>query len=419
VEAAQDQLMEDDDLAVAYAAALDRVLRRARLMAPDQMPALAAEGARCLGAATTVMWLVDYEQSSLVPLLGPAGAPDRAHLSVDGSLAGRAFRAVELVETDAVDGRRLWVPLLEGVERLGVLEVAVPNDGSPLSEGLRTAFADLAHLLAELLVSKSTYTDHYEWFRRRQAMVLPAEMQHRLLPPLTFGTSRVVISGLLAPAYEVGGDAFDYALNGNLAHVAVFDAVGHGLQASLLANLAVSCYRNSRRAGLDLADAAAMIDGALDEMFGGERFVTALLGQLDIDTGLFRWINAGHPTPMLLRGAQVVKELEGPPSLPLGINALSGADGAFPVSSESLQPGDRLLLLTDGVDEARTEDGAFFGRTRLAEFAAREAASGLATPEVMRRLQQAILRHQTGRLQDDATTLFVEWLGGHEDRLTP
>ena len=418
MDARQDRLLEDPELAVAYAAALDTVLRRARLMAPDQMPALAGEAARCLGAATTVLWLVDYEQSSLVPLLGPAGTP-RAHLSVDGSLAGRAFRAVELVETDAVDGRRLWVPLLEGVERLGVLEVAVPNDGSPLPEGLRTAFTELAHLLAELLTSKSAYTDHYEWFRRRQAMVLPAEMQHRLLPPLTFGTSRVVISGLLAPAYEVGGDAFDYALNGNLAHVAVFDAVGHGLQASLLANLAVSCYRNSRRAGLDLAHAAAMVDGALDDMFGGERFVTALLGQLDIDTGLFRWINAGHPTPMLLRGAQVVKELDGPPSLPLGLNCLSAGDEPFAVSSESLQPGDRLLLLTDGVDEARTEDGAFFGRTRLAEFAAREAASGLATPEVMRRLQQAILRHQTGRLQDDATTLFVEWLGGDEDRLTP
>ena len=405
------------DHAAAYAAALDTILRAAHLMAPDEIPDLATEGARHLGVETTVIWLIDYEQSTLVPLLG-RDDEDRRHLSVDGSLAGRAFRSVEVVETDAPGGRRLWVPLLDGIERLGVLELVVPGPGEPLGQQQHRVFGQLAHLLAELLVSNSAYTDHYEWFRRRQAMALPAEMQHRLLPPLTFGTSRVLISGLLAPAYEVGGDAFDYALNGNIAHVAVFDAVGHGLQASLLAHLAVSCYRNTRRAGLDLAEAAVAIDAIIDEMFGGERFVTGLVGQLDIDSGLFRWVNAGHPSAMLLRSAQVVKELEGEPALPFGLNALTGSGPtSFPVSSESLQPGDRLLLLTDGVDEARTADGSFFGRTRLAEFAAREAASGLPTPEVLRRLQQAILRHQTGRLQDDATTLFVEWLTGRSEQI--
>jgi serine phosphatase RsbU (regulator of sigma subunit) len=249
-------------------------------------------------------------------------------------------------------------------------------------------------------------------------MSLPAEMQHRLLPPLTFGTERVVVSGLLAPAYDVGGDAFDYALNGDVLHIAVFDAVGHGLQASLLAGLAVSCYRNARRSGLDLAHTALTIDAALDTMFGGERFVTAFLAQLDVGSGLLRWINAGHPAAMLLRDAQVVKELQGFSGLPLGIRTLAGSTDD-PVSSEALEPGDRVLLLTDGVDEARNEHGEFFGRARVAEFAAKEAGSGLATPEVMRRLQQATLRHQVGRLQDDATMLFVEWLTGEAQRMVP
>jgi serine phosphatase RsbU (regulator of sigma subunit) len=248
-------------------------------------------------------------------------------------------------------------------------------------------------------------------------MTLPAEMQHGLLPPLTFGTSRVVISGLLAPAYEVGGDAYDYALNGNIAHVAVFDAVGHGLHASLLANLAVSCYRNARRAGLPIEECVREIDAALADGFGVERYVTAVVGQLNIDTGLFRWINAGHPAPMLLRDGQLVKELHCEPALPLGMGALTGPL-PYDVCEESLQPGDRLLLVTDGVDEARAEDGSFFGRDRLAEFAAKELASGLPTPEVMRRLQAAILRYQTGQLQDDATTLFVEWLTGNAEDLT-
>jgi serine phosphatase RsbU (regulator of sigma subunit) len=408
----------DRDLAGAYAAALDAVLRRAHLMPPDTLDELAGLGAQHLGAETAVLWLVDYDQISLGSVGGPTGLPGE-RLSVDGSLAGRCFRTVEVLETDGDAGHRLWVPLLDGLERLGVLEVVLAEHAPVMSEEQRAALAQLAHLLAELLVSNSAYTDHYEWVRRRQAMSLPAEMQHRLLPPLTFGTERLVVSGLLAPAYDVGGDAFDYALNGRIAHVAVFDAVGHGLQASLLANLAVSCYRNTRRAGLDLAAAAATIDQALDAMFGGERFVTAMLGQLDVDSGLFRWINAGHPAAMLLRDGQVVKELQGRPALPLGINGLMGGAEAFPVSSEALQPGDRLLLLTDGVDEARNAEGEFFGRERLAEFAAKEAGSGLPTPEAMRRLQQAVLRHQVGRLQDDATMLFVEWLTGVGQQMQP
>ena len=407
-----------DDLARAYATALDQILGRAHLMAPDELPELASAGGSHFGATSTVLWLVDYGQSSLVALRGASGGP-REQLSVEGSVAGRVFRSMDLLEIEAGGDRHLWVPLLDGLERLGVLQAVVPTGGQLLSQDVREAFTRLAHLLAELLVSNSAYTDRYEWIRRLEPMSLPAEMQHRLLPPLTFGTERVVISGLLAPAYDVGGDAFDYALNGNLLHIAVFDAVGHGLQASLLANLAVSCYRNSRRAGLDLAAAASAIDAALDDLFGGERFVTALLGQLDIDTGVLRWINAGHPAALLLREAQVVKELQGAPALPLGLNGLTAGTSGWPISTEALQPGDRLLLLTDGVDEARNEHGEFFGRARLAEFAAKEAATGLATPEVMRRLQQAMLRHQVGQLQDDATMLFVEWLTGRGQQMAP
>jgi len=406
-----------DGFADACGRAMSELLGGSHLMAPDALPDLVARAAQHLGARETYLYLADYEQRMLTPLPVTA-APVRDPLAVDSSLAGRVFQRVDAHESEVDPGvRRLWLPMLDGVERLGVLEAVVASDG-PLAEEVRSGLAQLAHLTAELLLSNSQYTDSYEWARRRQAMTLPAEMQHRLHPPLTFGTHRVVISGLLAPAYEVGGDAFDYALNGNIAHVAVFDAVGHGLHAALLAHLAVSCYRNSRRAGLPLVECVTAIDEALADGFGPERYVTAIIGQLDVDTGLFRWVNAAHPYPMLLRGGQLVKELTCDPALPLGMGAL-GVAAAYEVCEESLQPGDRLLLVTDGVDEARTEDGGFFGRDRLAEFAAKELASGLPTPEVMRRLQAAILRFQTGKLQDDATTVFVEWLTGRSEQLTP
>jgi serine phosphatase RsbU (regulator of sigma subunit) len=404
------------ELTAGCAAALRELLQGSYLVAPDALADLVERSAAHLGADEAVLYLVDYEQQSLTPFAGPSSKP-RDVLSVDGSVAGRAFQRVEPHDVAASpDERRVWLPLLDGVERLGVLEMLLPGP-DPLAEEALELLGQFAHLISELILSNSQYTDTYEWVRRRRPMTLPAEMQHGLLPPLTFGTTRVIISGLLAPAYEVGGDAFDYSLNGNIAHVAVFDAVGHGLHASLLANLAVSCYRNTRRAGLPLENCVSEIDAALADGFGVERYVTAVIGQLDVDTGVFRWVNAGHPEPMLLRAGQLVKELHCEPALPLGMGALTGESG-YEVCEESLQPGDRLLLVTDGVDEARTEDGSFFGRDRLAEFAAKELASGLPTPEVMRRLQAAILRYQTGRLQDDATTLFVEWLTGTAGELT-
>jgi len=409
------------DLAAQYVAALDGVLHRAYLMAPDDLPRVVADGAGKLGASAAVLYLIDHEQQVLTPVL--SGLTEiREVLNVEGTVAGRAFRLIEVQDVEAGDEqrplRRLWLPLVDGVERLGVVEYVV--EGAPLTAEHLRAFRQLAHLAAELLLSNSKYSDVFHWTRRRQPMALPAEMQYALLPPLTFGTDRVIISGLLAPAYEVGGDAFDYALNGNVAHVAIFDAVGHGLHASLLTTLAVSAYRNSRRAGLPLLETAHVIDTTLLEGFGPERYVTALLGQLDVETGRYSWLNAGHPDPMLLRDGRLVKELSCQPGLPLGMGDLAGPNGPqYVVCEEQLQPGDLLLLLTDGVDEARAEDGSFFGRDRLAEFAARELASGLPTPEVMRRLQAAILRHQVGKLQDDATTLFVEWLPPQPQAIVP
>ena len=398
------------------ARALELLISRSYLVVPDQLPLLVAEAAALLGAPETTLYLVDYEQSALVPVHGVPG-DDREPLRVDATLAGNAFRRVTSQVSDAGEQRRVWVPLLDGVERLGVVEYVLPASDDPLDPAALEAFT---HLAAELVISKRAYTDVYEWTRRRQPMALAAEMQWSLLPPLTFGTPRLVISGLLAPAYEVGGDAFDYAVNGSLAHVAVFDSMGHGLRAAQLAGLAVGAYRNARRAGLPLQQKALAIDEALRDQHGGERFVTAVLGRLDLDTGEFTWISAGHPAPLLLRDHKVVGALEMvEPCQPLGLLDLAG--GAPPqVQTESLQPGDRLLLFTDGVDEARGRDGSFFGMQRLAEFVARQSASGEPTPEVMRRLQRAVLEHQQGQLQDDATTLFVEWLTGKEEEtLTP
>ncbi len=83
------------------------------------------------------------------------------------------------------------------------------------------------------------YTDRFFQVRRQQPMTLSAEMQWQLMPPLMMDTPQVAIAGALEPAYHVAGDSFDYALNGDVLHLAMVDAMGHGLSAAVMATLAM------------------------------------------------------------------------------------------------------------------------------------------------------------------------------------
>jgi serine phosphatase RsbU (regulator of sigma subunit) len=195
-------------------------------------------------------------------------------------------------------------------------------------------------------------------------------------------------------------------VNGDIAHLAIIDAMGHGLEASRMANLAVGSYRHSRRRGLDLEGTFAAMDRVVADQFGTEKFVTGQLVRLDLPTGRLTWVNAGHPRPLLWRDGRVADDLHCETSLPLGMGYVPAE-----VAEVSLEPGDAVLFLTDGVLEARSPGGEFFGRSRLARMWLEVGAGGQLPAEVLRRLCHSILDHQEGRLQDDATLLMVVWTG--------
>jgi serine phosphatase RsbU (regulator of sigma subunit) len=384
----------------AAAGALRSLLRASHLLSADRLAPVAAEHARAFGVDDLILYLLDYEQSRLLPLQGP-GVAEREELPVDGSLAGLAFRRVQVTRGATEDGReRLWVPLLDGVERVGVAEFVTGALTPALEEGV----ADLAGLLAELIISMDAYTDLFARHRRRRPLTIAAEIQWDLLPPLTFASERVVITGALEPAHEIGGDTFDYAVNGDTADLLVLDAIGHGLPAALLAAGAVGAYRHGRRESRTLPATATEMDAVIAEQFGEERFATAVLARIDLASGRLWWVNAGHPPPLILRGGSLVRAPDCPPDPPLGL--LTGPPG---VCEAQLEPGDRLLIHTDGIVEARSPDGAFFGEERLADFVLRAAASGDPAPEILRRLMRDVLAHQAGRLQDDASIVLLEW----------
>jgi serine phosphatase RsbU (regulator of sigma subunit) len=270
----------------------------------------------------------------------------------------------------------------------------------------------LAGLVADMLITKSMYTDRFFQARRRQPMSLSAEMQWQLLPPLMMTTPQVAVAGALEPAYDVAGDSFDYALNDNILHLAMIDAMGHGLGAALMATLAVGTYRHARRLNVGLDGLYAAMDEAISSQFGTDRFATAQMARLDVGTGRLEWVNAGHPAPLLLRDHQVVSELVSPTTLPVGFG------GATPVVTERvLERGDRVLFFTDGVVEEDRTSGGVSGEARLRNLIGSVGDGLEPVQETVRLLSRALMRERGGVTSDDATLLLLEWRGGTADPL--
>ncbi|WP_231618689.1 PP2C family protein-serine/threonine phosphatase [Nonomuraea sp. SBT364] len=378
----------------------------------EDLPGQVAMHAAPAGFTATAIYVTDLQQRLLVPLPGqrdPSGAPLEPE-RIDDSEAGLAFRSVELVRSGVSGpGERVWAPLLDGTERIGVLGLTVLR----LDDVAERRVLRLASLLAVLLVSKRQASDTYACLIRRQPMELSAEVLWSLLPIRAFANERVVVSAALEPAYVVGGDAFDYAVTGDTLHLAVFDAMGHDTSAGLTATIAMGSYRNNRRQDADLFAAAESIDAAIADQFGRTRFATGILAALDTGTGELTWVNRGHHPPMVLRGGRVEATLETLPDPPMGFRL--GADAG--PSRYRLEPGDRLVFYTDGIVEAKSPLGEVFGLERFVDFIIRHEADGVTAPETLRRLIQAILDHQNGHLQDDATVMLVEWRTQQHQRL--
>ncbi len=392
-----------------------RLLRLAQFADPQQVVETLSMTVAELGGTDVVLFLVDYDQSRLKPHpdVLPHGEPTEV-ASLDGSMAGRVFVSGKPLAAERDDGWHVWVPVVERAQKLGVLAMTLPA----WDEELEGFCVELGIAAAHLVSTANGYTDRLHRLRRRKDMSLAAEMQWGILPPLTFTIEGTTVAGLLEPAYEVGGDCFDYSLNGDVLDFVVFDAMGHGLRSAVLGSLAVSAYRNARREhpGTDVRTLLRAVDAVISDYAGGEAFVTALFGQLDITRGRLQWATAGHPAPMHVRRASTLPAVDARPASPLGLNAWVGTAEDFDVVETSLEPGDALLLYTDGVIEARDAQGVEFGEDRLRDLLERESTSGREPAEMLRRLVRSVLDHHGSRLRDDASTLYLRWDAAAEPR---
>ncbi len=361
---------------------------------PHLVPERVVEVASARAGCSVAAYVLDVEGSFALRLAGDVERfPERfpAPVGVGPEIIPEALPQLRELVIDHVGPCVLW-PMLVRDRVMGFLLAR----GRPAVD--LGAFGCQAGLALELV---SGYTDALHAVRRRKDTQPAAEIQQNLLPPRLARVDRADVAGGVLPGYDVGGDFFDYAANADGLWLVVADATGKGNSAAALSSLAIGALRAARRAGGGLKDAAQLCDEAVLSLDMG-LYLTVVLGSWNPDAYRLRWINCGHPTPLVLRADGRVDELDGERTYPLGIRF---SERVFPVLSAVVGPGDRLLMYSDGVSERRTADGGRIGerglRTILAELGPRSAAT------TVRGLQDAVIRASPDALRDDATLLVV------------
>lgn len=314
-----------------------------------------------------------------------------------GTPAGSALASQAVVLEPDADGTRVFAPVTNRGEAIGVLELLL---GEAPDERILAEVAFAAHALAYVLIANRRFTDLFEWGQRSVPLSLAAEIQHGLLPgPYTCEAGQFTLAGWLEPAGNVGGDTFDFALERGMLHFSLTDAMGHDVAAALLATLLVGGLRNARRAGVGLAEQTRQASEGLAANAPAGSFVTGQVGRIDLRAGTATIVNAGHPLPLRLRDGRVEQvELHADP--PFG----TVRGHAYCVQDVSLEPGDRLFFFTDGMLERNTSS------VDVAQMVATGAA--MHPREAVQHLTQAILAATGGQLIDDATAMCLDWHGG-------
>ncbi|MFE4861160.1 PP2C family protein-serine/threonine phosphatase [Streptomyces sp. NPDC056670] len=354
-----------------------------------------------LGAASVSFLITDFTGSSVVRL-GAAGTVDRGEVARRITLRGTLYDDVIRSQRPGVQeadtgGVRVVAPVTNRGDAIGLLELFLPT--RPDAEVMRE-IGENAHALAYIVIANRSFTDVYQWGRRTRPLSLAAEIQHRLLPAsLACEAAQFAVAGALEPADHVGGDTFDYVVDRDTVQLSVTDAMGHDVAASLLATLVVGALRRARRAGADLQEQARQADAAMRK-HGRDGYVTGQLLRISLRDGTTEFINAGHPWPLRLREGEVTQIV---PKIDLPFGVLNPR--TYRVQSLDLRPGDRLVMLTDGMLERNA------GRVNLADLIVRTRI--LHPREAARALIGAIVDAGDGHLDDDATVMCLDWYGVH------
>ena len=368
----------------------------------DAVDALSQELARAVGAGHVAVLIANFSGNAVVRMshVSGTGREQAGHNERAESLPlpGTAYERVlftqsrELVKLE--DGWLALVPITERGDAIGILEVSFADEpAADVVEDLVVA----THAWAYALIASRRHTDLFEWAQRDIPFSVAAEIQRRLLPSAyTVEAGPLSLAGWLEPSHDVGGDTFDYSLDREYLYASITDAMGHDTAAALLATLAVATLRNRRRA---LASPAEQADAANDTLHthAADQFVTGLLMRIRLADGTVEVVDAGHPFPFLVRDG-VVASLELTTQLPLGLGT-----APYRADTVTLEPGDRLLMVTDGCVDRLD------GRLDVEDFLRRSLDRH--PRQIVQELGRTVREITGGKLGDDATALCLDWYG--------
>ncbi|MDF6022556.1 PP2C family protein-serine/threonine phosphatase [Streptomyces sp. JH34] len=382
---------------------LGELLTAAESAPPGESVGVIAHDLRKRFGADRVSFLfVDLMEQRLLRLTAPTeGDMEDTEDPID--LQGTVYDTVlrsqrQHVETDGQGGRRVISPVSNRGDCIGLLEVTLGYaDDTVLGQ-----ISEAAHALAYIIVTDRRFTDLYHAGRRTTRTSLAAEIQHQLLPSSSCCEApQFTLAAGLVPADDIGGDTYDYTLDRDTLYLSITDAMGHDTESALLATLVTGALRGARRTGCDALHQAHKAHEALLSHSRG--LATGQLLCIRLETGMCELVNAGHPWPLRLRdGAAEAEEVPLAVNLPFGV----AAPTSYRLQELQLHPGDRLVLLTDGMQE---RGAAAVDLVRLVS-----DTRALHPREAVRKLTRAVLDACRGNLNDDATVVILDWHGTGE-----
>lgn len=380
--------------------AVERALRRAPAHAIPEVLDAAVSG-HWPRVTAIRMFVADYHLRELCPV---TGGPDEPAVPVRNTTAGRAFasgRPVTSAPDDRPDTAVVYVPLTMRGSRLGVLEVTIAR---PYAEELVPRLAELGEIVGGALLVAWPHTDRYEVARRRRRLTLAAELQWDLLPGQACFADEYALAGHLEPAYSIGGDNFDWTGEPDHLLISVTNGHGQGIAAALLTSLTVNALRNARRSGADPAEQMSLAGDLVHARYGGDEYTETMMLRVDLADGGATAVDAGSPRILRLRAGQVeTVGLEH--DVPLGMFP----DTRYHVQRFHVLPGDRLLMVSDGVYGARSHDDREFGDQLERSLTGTRL---LPAAEVPTAIIERLLEHQAGAdLADDAVVVCLDWRG--------